>query len=172
MRSWFLVKNRILPALLFVVYVFLLLYLTVIKRLFFGTTSGVFLESYRLNTSGFDYSVNLIPFKTVYGYLVHPPSITVAITNILGNILAFLPLGILVPLIFRKSDSISWIFIISVGSSVVIETVQLLFRIGSMDIDDVLLNSVGGLVGFLLYRGFLVLLARYKSEKDLAKKLL
>lgn len=170
MRVLVLMKGRVLPGLLFILYIFFLLYLTVFKRLFFGTTIGMFFESYRLNTSSLDYNLNLVPFRTIYGYLAHPPSKTVALTNLLGNVLAFMPLGFLVPLVFKKIYTIRWILIVSIGSSFVIELIQLILGVGSLDVDDVLLNLLGGLLGFFVYKGFKEFFKKYNRKAELAKE--
>lgn len=138
---------------IFIVYLFLLLYLTIFKRLYYGTVTGILLENYRLSYDiYYRNSINLIPLKTVYIYLFHPPSENIALTNIYGNIIAFMPLGFLVPSIAKSCRSIRKVLFLSIGTSISIELIQLILRVGSTDIDDVILNTFGGLIGYLIFK--------------------
>lgn len=67
-----------------------------------------------------------------------------------GNIAAFIPFGILIPLLYRTSFiRFIALFILSI---LVIETIQALTLLGSFDIDDVIQNSLGATVGFGAYK--------------------
>lgn len=88
------------------------------------------------------WQVNLIPFSREIdgvGYLL--------------NILLFLPLGFLAPLLWKKWDRAASMLGAGLGFSLLIEASQLL-NIRSTDVDDLILNTFGALVGFLLYRVF------------------
>ena len=92
---------------------------------------------------------NLTPFKEIFRYELMSSAF---IKQVLGNIVLFVPLGYFVSY-YCKIKGIVGITIISLLSSVTIEIVQ--HFIGrSVDIDDVILNVVGGIVGFLLYKLF------------------
>ena len=92
---------------------------------------------------------NLTPFKEIFRYELMSSAF---IKQVLGNIILFVPLGYFVSY-YCKIKGIVGITIISLLSSVTIEIVQ--HFIGrSVDIDDVILNVVGGIVGFLLYKLF------------------
>ncbi|WP_125917242.1 VanZ family protein [Hymenobacter coccineus] len=71
-------------------------------------------------------------------------------SNIFGNIALFVPLGPLVAAAtgFRRWR---WLLAIGVGASVLIECAQYVLEIGIPDIDDVILNSTGALVGIILW---------------------
>jgi glycopeptide antibiotics resistance protein len=104
--------------------------------------------------------VNLVPFQSIQSYInvddgVHYRLLDV---NIWGNILLFVPMGIYVPLI-KKSFSFLKTLLSLVFISLLIEGIQYLFILGSADIDDVLLNVMGGLLGWVFYR-FLLLLGK------------
>ena len=92
---------------------------------------------------------NLTPFKEIFRYELMSSAF---IKQVLGNIILFVPLGYFVSY-YCKIKGIVGITIISLLSSVTIEIVQ--HFIGrSVDIDDVILNVIGGIVGFLLYKLF------------------
>ena len=94
--------------------------------------------------------VNLIPFQTIRFYLFsgRVPLVT-AVRNLLGNILAFVPLGILIPLI-RRDLSIVFTFVTALALSASIEITQLVTGLGSCDIDDIILNVFGAMLFCLL----------------------
>ncbi|MGX9756122.1 VanZ family protein [Clostridioides difficile] len=96
-------------------------------------------------------SVNLIPFYTVWEFITDSNiSFTRAIANIIGNIGIFIPMGIFLPVVLKKSDKKTIIIIISL-ISLGFELIQYILAIGSSDIDDVILNSLGGILGIIAY---------------------
>ncbi|RVU54015.1 VanZ family protein [Anaerosphaera multitolerans] len=99
-------------------------------------------------TSG-AWGVNLIPFKTIISYVKYS-NFHNAFLNIAGNILIFIPLGLLLPIIYKGFRKFSKTFLASVFFSLFIEFIQ--FFIGrSVDIDDLFLNTIGGLTGYLIF---------------------
>ncbi len=71
--------------------------------------------------------------------------------NIVGNVLIFIPFGAILPVLIKKMRNC--IFTVGAGAlmSLWIETIQLLTRVGSFDVDDILLNAVGALVGYVIF---------------------
>jgi glycopeptide antibiotics resistance protein len=114
--------------------------------------SGVGLDPYWRN------SVNLVPFETIRLYLESDLG-DVATANLLGNLLLLFPLGALGPVAWRKLDRFGRIIGTGLTISAGIEALQFAKRFidqlgqtRSIDIDDVLLNVVGVLFGFIAYR--------------------
>ena len=98
---------------------------------------------------------NFIPFKEMFRYEFGS---RLFIKNILGNILIFLPYGYFSSE-YLKSNKISLSCILTLIISFTIEVVQL--NIGrTFDIDDIILNTLGGIIGYLLYR----LIEKIKSK--------
>lgn len=100
-------------------------------------------------------SINLIPFHSINQY-ISGSSDTIrrlAFGNVIGNIVIFIPLGIYLPL-FKKDKrvlvSLLFIFIVCL----VVEILQGLLGMGVSDIDDIILNSLGGWIGILGYKFF------------------
>lgn len=90
--------------------------------------------------------INLVPFKEMLRYSFGSPKF---IKNVIGNILMFLPFGFFVSY-YLKANKVSYPFILTLVVSLTIELVQL--QIGRIfDIDDIILNVVGGFCGFLIY---------------------
>ena len=91
--------------------------------------------------------VNLEPFKTIEIYQTFGK-------QILGNFVMLLPLGIYLPLFYtrlRKAYSFFAVLLICFLVSVSIELLQLATSYRSADIDDVILNTLGGGTGFIIY---------------------
>lgn len=102
-------------------------------------------------------SVNVIPFYTIYGYLSGFQNAIIAASNILGNILLFVPLGIYLQLL-KKNRKIGISMLIVFLTTLVAEIFQFIFGLGAADIDDIILNCLGGFIGILAYRGLYALL--------------
>lgn len=99
-------------------------------------------------------SVNVTPLKTIIDYLGGNPTWQIAAKNILGNILLFAPFGFLIPQLLVKRSSYLRIALLASSFSLLLETAQLLFGLGSWDIDDIILNTMGAIVGFIAYKAF------------------
>ena len=101
---------------------------------------------------GLYHSINLIPFRTIVGYIVRVSSIGgISLTNVLGNILLFVPMGVLLPIVFPKCNKWHRTILIGAAISIVIECLQYFFA-RSADIDDVILNTLGTAAGFWIYQ--------------------
>ena len=101
----------------------------------------------------FELYSNLIPFGTISSYFVRlsEGSINKAIvvTNILGNLIAFAPLGILLPLISKEKFSKLLNFIITMVVIIfIIEIIQFITLVGSFDVDDLILNVIGSVIAY------------------------
>ena len=71
--------------------------------------------------------------------------------NVVGNVVVFLPFGMFLPQLFPKCKNVLLTILLSLEFSFVIEVIQLISRVGSFDVDDLLLNTIGGLCGYILY---------------------
>lgn len=90
---------------------------------------------------------NFMPFKEIFRYQLFSPSF---IKNVVGNMIMFMPYGFFISY-FLKLDKKRYVILLSLLTSVTIEITQLI--IGRVfDVDDILLNIVGGLLGYLVYR--------------------
>jgi glycopeptide antibiotics resistance protein len=72
--------------------------------------------------------------------------------QVIGNSIMLLPLGIFIPLLFRRLSGFLAVFFICLLVSVSIELMQLITSYRSTDIDDVILNTAGAVAGYILYR--------------------
>jgi glycopeptide antibiotics resistance protein len=90
----------------------------------------------------------LIPFYSV----IHILNIHGVGTIIIGNLLLLFPLGFLLPLCFRKLQNVYLVGLIVMAASIIIEFLQFLFGVGIPNIDDILLNTAGGVIGYGGYK--------------------
>ena len=103
-------------------------------------------------------NLNLIPFRsiTIYLYLlVHRPNdalFSYGCTNMLGNLLLFLPFGFLLPCLWQKMRSYRRMVVLSVWMILLLELLQLFTLLGSFDVDDLILNLLGVSAGYLAFR--------------------
>ncbi len=111
-------------------------------------------------------SVNLIPFYTIWEYLsgANKVSSSLALNNVLGNIIVFIPYGLYIQ-ILRKDKRFNISFLQVAITSFAIEIIQFTFNLGSADVDDLILNCIGGLIGIFMYK----LLLKAVKEEDKAK---
>ena len=94
---------------------------------------------------------NLQPFKSIWRCLHGEPSWSIAILNLVGNVVLFVPIGFLLPLVFPRLE---WrnALVVAAACGLTIEGTQALLRMGIFDIDDVILNALGVMIGFRAFR--------------------
>lgn len=87
-----------------------------------------------------------------------------ALQNIIGNVILFIPLGFLLPLITNKFHSLKKIIVVAFLFSLFIEFVQFIsFHFGiyrTADIDDIILNTLGAVLGFIAIKQFAFKIAK------------
>ncbi|MDP1419534.1 VanZ family protein [Peribacillus simplex] len=101
-------------------------------------------------------SHNFIPFKTIFHYLfLADVNTSIRIENIVGNIIGFVPFGLMLPLLSKRFSQFKSILIATFCFSFTYEILQLLFELGSFDTDDLILYTLGGIIGYLPIKLFL-----------------
>ncbi|MGN0290339.1 MAG: VanZ family protein [Lachnospiraceae bacterium] len=143
---------------LFVGYLLLLSYF-----LFFAEIMG------RTNLTG-SYHYNLIPFLEIRRFIVYRKKLGMlaVLVNLLGNVAAFLPFGFFLPTLSEKNRSFFYVTLMSFEFSLLIECIQLFSKVGSFDVDDMILNTLGGSIGFLCFLAVRKLIE--KNEKETKKE--
>ncbi|MFD0961497.1 VanZ family protein [Paenibacillus chungangensis] len=96
---------------------------------------------------------NFIPFQTILNYAnrYHSLNFDTWFINLFGNVLLFVPLGFLLPILFAKARRFSMSIVWTMLASLTIELTQLGARLGSFDVDDLILNVLGGLIGYAVW---------------------
>ncbi|MCP9752977.1 VanZ family protein [Ferruginibacter sp. HRS2-29] len=108
---------------------------------------------------------NLKPFATIrLFYSSRSLGTEYKMGNLVGNVVGFIPLGLLLPLLFnwkRGWQAVFGVFLISLS----FELAQLLFALGVFDVDDLILNTLGGLIGYIIY-WIVRSIIRHQRRKD------
>ena len=94
-----------------------------------------------------NFRINLVPLVYLMDYEIRRE----ALINLIGNTAMFIPLGIVWPICFRQLNTHRKVIIAGVGCSLLIEILQLPFYDRVSDIDDLILNSLGFLMGYGIY---------------------
>ena len=91
--------------------------------------------------------VNFKPFIYLFDY----PTMKEVLLNLIGNTAMFIPLGIVWPAVFKKLNTHAKVIAAGIGVSLTIEILQLPFFGRSTDIDDLIINTLGFLMGYGIY---------------------
>ena len=128
-----LLVGRILAYTLLIIYLFILLVTVLLDR-----------------QSGFVASrINLIPLNDLRSDLVRQER---ALLMLAVNTLLFVPWGILLPVLFTPFRKFRWILAAGLGLSLTLEAVQYFGKMGIFETDDLIFNTLGTILGFLLYK--------------------
>ena len=129
-----------ISVVLFMTYICVLVYF-----LFFSEMMG--------RSVGNDYQLNLVLFREIRRFYTKRQVLgdSVVWMNIAGNIAAFVPFGIFVMPVSNRRINFLETVIITFNVSLCVEIIQLVTKVGSFDVDDLLLNTIGGLMGAGIY---------------------
>ncbi|WP_217642423.1 VanZ family protein [Bacillus sp. OK048] len=146
-----MIMNEIL-MLIFVLYLVGLVSQTIIPNWNMGIVSDTGEFFFNVHFSNEISKVNLIPFHTLYQYIFETNTNvddwnSVSLLNISANLLLFSPIGFFIPLIWKKWYSFKRVFFLGLTVTCFIEIIQM-FIGRSTDIDDVILNTFGILIGY------------------------
>ncbi|MBJ7997146.1 VanZ family protein [Bacillus mycoides] len=135
----------------FWIYIALLINFVVFK--FFGNVQDVinmahdkYENVHRLGGS----KSNFIPFRTINSYS-STMGIRSSFINIIGNIIPFIPLGFLIPIVFPSKRKFIKSMIVCLIIIITIEITQYITYLGFTDIDDVILNQISCMIGYIFY---------------------
>lgn len=140
-------KNKKLIKILFYIYIAFLILFVVLKF------DGSFERIISLHNSIIENekdglrNINLIPFRSISPYLKNITE-PYAFKNIIANILVFIPLGFFVS--NKNPKNVFKTLAICLSVILSIECIQLLFKIGFFDVDDIILNFLGALIGLII----------------------
>ena len=95
----------------------------------------------------FPFRINLIPLVNLFDY----DSKRDLLLNVIGNTAMFVPSGIVLPIVYKGLNTHRKVISAGIGISLCIEILQLPFYDRVSDMDDLLLNSFGFVIGYLLY---------------------
>lgn len=142
---------RILAGSCFIIYLFFLIKLIVFKNPLEQTmevVNGWSVEAVKAHLE----TANFTPFHTVRLYIRYWDRLgIIAFENLVYNVVAFVPFGIAVPVLLNRKHTFLLTFLTGTLLSAAIEGTQLITLLGECDVDDVILNAAGVLVGWGIY---------------------
>lgn len=99
------------------------------------------------------FEIKTVPFETINEYSTEVIKWNKLdfFKNIFGNIILFIPYGFL-GILYPKLNQFKWLFLTFFITINIIEFSQFYFKRGYADIDDVILNTFGAAIGFLIYK--------------------
>lgn len=132
-------RFRVLGKILFVLYIAFLLYFL------------IFSDWYGRAGEMSDYHYNLVLFREIKRFWIYREQLGwLSYANLFGNVLIFIPFGFFMPMASRyRSFSLTLFY--SFGLSFLVEAFQLVTKVGSFDVDDMLLNTIGGVIGYISF---------------------
>jgi len=133
-------RIRISGGVLFALYIAALIYL-----LFFADSYG--------RTADYMLRYNLVPLREIRRFLDNPGTLGIraVFLNVYGNILGFIPFGAILPVLHRALRHWYRILFLAAAFSACVELTQLLTGRGIFDIDDIILNTLGGAAGYIIF---------------------
>ena len=128
----------------FALYCLVLLYILILDKAFAG---------YHQNLRNILAHINLIPFGTVVTYVIRLANGSInpdtVIKNLAGNLILFAPMGAFLPFAFDKMKKLWRVVLVLLIMILTVELIQIVLLIGSFDVDDLMLNMLGGLIGYV-----------------------
>lgn len=127
---------------MFVLYILALIYF-----LFFADRYGQTAFAQR------EYHYNLVLFTEIRRFWIYREQLgfPAVAANLLGNVVGFMPFGMILPLISRNARGFFFITFSGFTLSLCVETTQLMTKLGSFDVDDLVLNTLGAAAGYLIF---------------------
>ena len=153
-------KKRLISTCILIAYSAVL-----IKVMVFKDISVIRIGSLMLNFGGtHEGPANLMPFKTILPYLLGEKGFIIAVINLVGNVVLLIPLGFLAPFVHLK---MTWkkSLALAAAAGLTIEGMQVVLHVGIFDIDDVILNGVGVMVGYWVFTILPKMVHSMKSKK-------
>ena len=131
-------RYRVPFAVLFAVYLAVLVYLMFFLDI---RTSAM--------AAGGAAQYNLVPFREISRFITYHEIIGgwISWANLIGNILIFVPMGFFVSALCYSLRGVGKITLFAFCTSLCIELIQFFTKLGCFDIDDIILNTIGGLIG-------------------------
>ena len=131
----------------FAVVLFLIYFVVLFYFLFFSEEMG---RTYSERA----YHYNLVPFYEIKRFIQYREvlGMQAVLLNLAGNVAAFVPFGFFLPVFVERCRRLTNTIFYSFELSLLVELIQLITKVGSFDVDDMFLNTIGGAVGYIVYK--------------------
>lgn len=135
-------RIRLISWVLFVMYILLLVYF-----LFLSEEYG------RKDFALREYRYNLTPFQEIKRFWIYREKVGyfAAFLNLAGNVIGFVPFGFFLPIISYRFRNVFLTGTLGFSLSLLVECVQLIGKVGCFDVDDLILNTLGAVVGYVIF---------------------
>jgi glycopeptide antibiotics resistance protein len=150
-------KTKIFFTILFILYIVLLLGVVTLRF----WNPGQLLQMREALDNG-TAAPNFKPFATLRNQIQNIKT-GYALWNIAANTVCFIPFGFMLPLISLKRTGVLMTTLWGMLFSVVIEFLQYAFNLGLFDVDDIILNTIGVLLGYIFI--YIIWKIRYKNKR-------
>lgn len=128
---------------------------------------GILLITLSPRPEAFASRTDLIPFHPLWTALTGEIDATLVAATFGANVVLFVPLGILLPVRWPALDSGVLVTLVSGLLAGVIETLQYVMDLGRVtQLDDVIFNALGGLIGWILVRGARMVFRWFKPVRQ------
>ena len=155
-----------------------ILWKSMLPAYLFAVVNITFIDKIQGFSSGS--GVNLLPFRSIEmlisNFIYSSPDMRLGlrlggeIDFFIGNILLFVPFGFLIPAVFKNIDKYYKIFGVSLATVLLVEIMQVVLRVGSFDMDDIIYNVLGSILGYGIYLIYLSIFI--KKEKKIQSAVL
>lgn len=123
-----------------------------------------FAENYGRIFGQESYRYNLVPFKEIERFWTYRGELGIhSFYNLAGNILIFVPAGFFIPVLWENKRGFFFTTCVTFDMSLLVEILQIVLRVGSFDVDDLILNTLGGMLGYLL----LTLVGKWRDHEKI-----
>ena len=135
-------RIRLVSWVLFVMYILLLVYF-----LFLSEEYG------RKDFALREYRYNLTPFQEIKRFWIDRKIVGffAAFLNLAGNVIGFVPFGFFLPIISYRFRNVFLTGILGFSLSLLVEGIQLIGKVGCFDVDDLILNTLGAVMGYVIF---------------------
>jgi glycopeptide antibiotics resistance protein len=89
----------------------------------------------------------------------------IRIENLAGNVVGFVPFGFILPLLTKRFQKFKAVTLATFSLSLAFEVIQLIFEFGSFDVDDLILNTLGGILGYIPIKIILIIVKHKKNTE-------
>jgi len=136
-------KSNIITYMMFIIYILLIIRIILFKDI---PLNKIFMMMGMEKRT-----INIVPLYSVIKMIIDANvSSQQVFKNIVGNIAIFVPMGIFLPLLFKETG-LKVIVIKGIFISCTFEILQFIFAIGNTDIDDIILNLLGLMLGWFIF---------------------
>lgn len=148
-------RVRFVCLVIFVIYIVCIVYFLIFSDMF--------------GRGGYEeHRYNLHPFQEITRFIQYGSQMSglSVFLNLYGNIIAFVPFGMLLRWARNKNTTFMQAFAYSFGFTLTIEVAQYITKLGVFDVDDIILNTLGGIIGYGIYYITAKCLRRYHAKKQ------